>query len=63
MGRIGKAERCAHVFVNTVGTRWCGKAAAGPADYVNWLVDVSYLSEEREFSRLRDGLKGAGLSA
>ncbi|ARQ14462.1 adenylate cyclase protein (plasmid) [Rhizobium etli] len=63
LDRLGDAEKCAGVFLKAVSTRWSGDEAAGAADYVNWLVDVSYLSEERDVSRLRDGLRRAGLPA
>lgn len=63
LDRFEDAERCAEVFLNAVSARWCGDKAAGPADYVNWLVDVSYLSEDRDVLRLRVGLRRAGLPA
>jgi len=61
LDRIADAERCAAIFLNAVGARWRGDKVASAADYVNWLVDVSYLSEERDVSRLREGLRRAGL--
>ena len=61
LDRIADAERCAATFLNAVGARWRGNEAPSAADYVNWLVDVSYLSEERDVSRLREGLRRAGL--
>lgn len=61
LDRIADAERCAAIFLNAVGARWRGNKAPSGADYVNWLVDVSYLSEERDVSRLREGLRRAGL--
>ncbi|MEF0943077.1 adenylate/guanylate cyclase domain-containing protein [Rhizobium sp. BR 362] len=63
LGRIEDAEKCAIAFLKLVGSRWRGDEAASTADYVNWLVDVSYLSQERDVSRLREGLRRAGLPA
>jgi len=61
LDRIVDAERCAAVFLNAVRVRWRGDETASAADYVNWLVDVSYLSEERDVLRLREGPRRAGL--
>ncbi|PWI49862.1 hypothetical protein B5K03_33840 [Rhizobium phaseoli] len=63
LDRLGDAEKCAGVFLKAVSTRWSRDEAGGAAEYVNWLVDVSYLSEERDVSRLRNGLRRAGLPA
>lgn len=61
LGRIDDAKKCGQIFLDAVATRWCGASMAGPADYVNWLVDVSYLSDEHDVMRLREGLRLAGL--
>ncbi len=63
LNRIEDAEKCGRVFLDAVNRRWCGDATAGPVDYVNWLVDVSYLREEKDVDRLRQGLRLAGLPA
>lgn len=63
LGRIDEAEKCGKVFLDAVRRRWQGPSTAGPADYVDWLVDVSYLREERDVERLREGLRLAGLPA
>ncbi|UWM85388.1 hypothetical protein N2A41_31535 (plasmid) [Rhizobium sp. SRDI969] len=61
LGRIDDAEKCGKIFLDAIRTRWCGASTAGPADYVNWLVDVSYLNNEHDVLRLREGLRLAGL--
>ncbi|MBX4940698.1 adenylate/guanylate cyclase domain-containing protein [Rhizobium binae] len=63
LGRIDDAERCGNIFIDAIRKRWCGASTAGSADYVNWLVDVSYLSSEQDVLRLREGLRRAGLPA
>ncbi|MHC2298042.1 adenylate/guanylate cyclase domain-containing protein [Rhizobium mongolense] len=63
LGRIEEANECGDVFVQAVRTLWIGDPAAGPAEYVDWLVDVSYLREPRDVERLRAGLRLAGLPA
>jgi adenylate cyclase len=40
-----------------------GDPAAGPAEYVDWLVDRSYLRRPDDPAHLRDGLRLAGLPA
>jgi TolB-like protein/Tfp pilus assembly protein PilF len=63
LGRIEEANECVDVFVQAARTLWIGDPAAGPAEYVDWLVDVSYLREPRDVERLRAGLRLAGLPA
>jgi adenylate cyclase len=43
LGRIEEARRCGELFVQSVRSRWHGHPGAGPAEYVGWLVDISYL--------------------
>ena len=63
LGRIDEARACATTFVASVRGYWRGDPGAGPKDYVDWLVDVSYLRREADTDRLREGLRRAGLPA
>jgi adenylate cyclase len=63
LGRIEEARRCAEMFVQSVRSYWRGDPAAGPSEYVNWLVDVAYLRRNEDAERLREGLRLAGLPA
>ncbi|WP_437376086.1 adenylate/guanylate cyclase domain-containing protein [Inquilinus limosus] len=63
LGRIEEARRCAEMFVHSVQRYWRGDPAAGPAEYVDWLVDISYLQRPEDMQRLREGLRLAGLPA
>jgi hypothetical protein len=63
LGRIEEARRCAETFVRSVRSYWRGDPSAGPSEYVNWLVDISYLRREEDVERLREGLRRAGLPA
>lgn len=42
---------------------WRGDPSAGPADYVDWLVDTTYLRRPEDEALLREGLRLAGLPA
>ena len=42
---------------------WRGDPAAGPAEYVDWLVEPSYLRRPEDAAHLREGLRLAGLPA
>jgi tetratricopeptide (TPR) repeat protein len=63
LGRIEEARRCAETFVQSVRSYWRGDPAAGPREYVDWLVDISYLRRDADMARLREGLRQAGLPA
>ncbi len=64
LGRIEEAKGwCGDVFVQAVRTLWIGDPVAGPAEYVDWHIDVSYLREPKDVERLRAGLRLAGLPA
>ncbi|HEX2113497.1 MAG TPA: adenylate/guanylate cyclase domain-containing protein [Alphaproteobacteria bacterium] len=63
LGRIEEARRCAEWFLEGVRQLWRGDRSAGARDYVNWLVDVSYLRRNEDAERLREGLRLAGLPA
>ena len=42
---------------------WRGALAAGPAEYVDWIVDRSFLRRAEDAAHLREGLRLAGLPA
>lgn len=63
LGRIEEAQRCAEIFVQSVRSYWRGDPAAGPIEYVNWLVDLAYLRRGEDEERLREGLRHADLPA
>ena len=63
LGRAEQARRCSGLFVEAVRRAWRGDPAAGPAEYADWLVDVSYLRRPEAEAHLREGLRAAGLPA
>jgi adenylate cyclase len=63
LGRIQEAQRCADIFIEGVRSCWRGDAAARPSEYVDWVVDVSYLRRDEDAQLLREGLRRAGLPA
>jgi tetratricopeptide (TPR) repeat protein len=63
LGRIEEAQRCASISLESVRNRWHGDPAAGPKEYVDWLVDVLYLRRDEDAERLREGLRRAALPA
>jgi tetratricopeptide (TPR) repeat protein len=63
LGRIEEAHQCAGLSIESVGKLWHGDPAAGPSEYVDWLVDVSYLRRDEDAERFREGLRRAGLPA
>jgi adenylate cyclase len=63
LGRLEEARRGAGLFLEAMGKAWRGDPAAGPGDYVDWLVDRSYLRRPEDAAHLREGLRLAGLPA
>ena len=63
MERSDLTQRCAAWFVEGVRQAWRGDPAAGPAEYVDWLVDISTLQRPEDEELLREGLRRAGLPA
>jgi adenylate cyclase len=63
LGRTEEARRCGELFVEAVRRAWRGDPAAGPAEYVDWLVDTSYLRRLEDATHLREGLRLVGLPA
>jgi adenylate cyclase len=63
LGRVEEARRCAGWFAEAMRKAWRGDPAAGPAEYVDWLVDRAYLRRAEDAAHLREGLRLAGLPA
>jgi hypothetical protein len=63
LNRADEAQKASKLFLRTIGSCWIGDPAAGPAEYVNWLVDSSCLKRHEDMERLREGLRLAGLPA
>ena len=61
--REEEARRCAEWFVQAMRKAWHGNPAAGPTEYVHWLVERSYLRRAEDAAHLREGLRLAGLPA
>jgi adenylate cyclase len=61
LGREEDARRCAGWFLEAIRKAWQGDPAAGPAEYVDWLVDNSCLRRPEDEAHLREGLRLAGL--
>ena len=58
-----RGKAVARLFVEWAPRLWRGDPAAGPREYVDWVVDVSYLRRDEDAERLREGLRLAGLPA
>ena len=63
LNRADEAQKASELFLRTIGSCWNGDPAAGPSEYVNWLVDSSCLKRHDDMERLREGLRLAGLPA
>ena len=63
LGRDEEAHRLAGLFVTSAAALWRGDEQAGPAEFVNWLVDSSSLQAPADIENLRVGLALAGLPA
>jgi hypothetical protein len=61
LGRKDEAARRAGWFLEAIGKAWRGDPAAGPAEYVDWLVDTSCLRRAEDEAHLREGLRLAGM--
>jgi tetratricopeptide (TPR) repeat protein len=61
LGRRYEAQQCAAWFIEGVRKVWRGDPSAGPAEYVEWLVDTTYLRRQADEALLRKGLRLAGL--
>jgi adenylate cyclase len=61
LGRTEEAQRCVGLFLEAIRKAWRGDPTAGPAEYVDWLVDASHLRRPEDEAHLREGLRLAGL--
>jgi adenylate cyclase len=61
LNRIDEAQRASELFIRDVSSCWRGDPAAGPSEYVDWLVDGACLKRHEDMERLREGLRLAGL--
>jgi len=61
LARIDEARKCGRLFVQSASSHWLGDPKAGPAEFVDWVVDVSFLQRETDIENLREGLRLAGL--
>jgi TolB-like protein/class 3 adenylate cyclase len=62
-GREQDARRCAEQFVNGVHAIWGGDPAAGPNEYVEWLMSFCPFRRQEDADHLVLGLQRAGLTA
>ena len=63
LGQIEEAQQCSEAFIRSIKGLWGGDPNADSAEYVDWLVDISFLRQRSDVKRLRDGLRLAGLPA
>ena len=63
LGREDEARRCVAWFIDAMREAWRGDSSAGPAQYVDWVVERSFLSRADDSAHLREGLRLAGLPA
>ena len=63
LGRIEEAQQCGKLVIQSLSSLWRGDPTAGPEDYVDWLIDRSFLRQPEDVERLREGLRLAGLPA
>jgi tetratricopeptide (TPR) repeat protein len=63
LGRLEEAARWGEELVREIASHWRGDPAAGPSEYMDWIVWSSLLEHDADMERLRAGLRLAGLSA
>jgi hypothetical protein len=63
LGMDGEARQCAEWLIAAVRRAWQGDPNAGPAEYVDWIVGNAHLRLPADVTRLRRGLRMAGLPA
>jgi TolB-like protein len=61
LGQAELAQRCAAWFVEGVRQVWRGDPNTGPAQYVDWFIDATYLRRPEDEALVREGLGLAGL--
>jgi adenylate cyclase len=62
-GRVDAAALYGEQLIQEIASHWRGNSAAGPSDYVDWIVWSSLLQQSADMERLRAGLRLAGLPA
>ena len=63
LGRIEEAQQCGELVIQSLRSLWRGDPTAGPEDYVDWIIDRSFLRQPEDVEHLREGLRLAGLPA
>jgi adenylate cyclase len=63
LGQIEEARQCGELFIQSLSRLWRGDPTAGPEEYVDWIIDRSFLRQQEDVTRLREGLRLAGLPA
>jgi hypothetical protein len=63
LGRLEEAARWREELVREIASHWRGDPAAGPSEYMDWIVWSSLLEHDADMERLRAGLRLADLSA
>ena len=48
LGRIEEAQRCGELVIQSLSSLWRGDPTAGPEDYVDWLIDRSFLRQPED---------------
>ena len=62
LGNHVEAQREVEAFLRKFSELWVGDPAAGPADYVRWITNMSNpFTREEDRERLAEGLRRAGL--
>jgi TolB-like protein/Tfp pilus assembly protein PilF len=63
LGMDGEARQCGEWLITALRRAWHGDPNAGPAEYVDWIVGNAHLRLPADVTRLRRGLRLAGLPA
>jgi adenylate cyclase len=63
LGRVSEAVRLGEELVSGIASHWHGDPAAGPSEYMDWIVWSSLLERTADVDGLRAGLRSAGLPA
>ncbi len=64
LGNQDAARREAEAFLREYPELWAGDPAAGPADYIQWILDDgNHIARDEDRERLAEGFRRAGLPA